>query len=83
MEHWKLIMAVSGMLIGFGIILLLLEKHKKETGRNWKQVIGMVFIMPVILVLASLYVIDSETISVLLGTIVGYIFRLSQEEVTQ
>jgi hypothetical protein len=76
-------MAVSGMLIGFAIILLLLEKHKKETGRNWKQLVGMVFIMPVILVLASLYVIDSETISVLLGTVVGYIFRLSQEEVSQ
>jgi xanthine/uracil permease len=80
MEHWHLVLAVSGMLVGFGILLLFLDKHKKQAGKYRKQLIGMVFIMPVILALSSMSSIDSETISVLLGTVVGYMFRLSQEE---
>lgn len=80
MENWQLVLAVSCILVGFGVLLLFYEKNENEMLKYWKQVVGMVFIMPVILVLSSLSSIDSDTVSVLLGIVVGYFFRMAQTD---
>jgi xanthine/uracil permease len=79
-ENWQLVLAVSCILVGFGVLLLFYEKNENEMLKYWKQVVGMVFIMPVILVLSSLSSIDSDTVSVLLGIVVGYFFRMAQTD---
>lgn len=78
MEREQLIMVVTCVIVLFGGVLLFKKSHG-QIGENSLQVAGMVFIMPVVMVLSGMGCIDSDTVSVILGAVVGYFFRIAKD----
>ena len=69
---------VALALVLLGALLLCLPKSRCRLNRFGPQIIGLAFILPVVLVLASIDSLDSEAVAGVLGTMVGYLFGMTQ-----
>jgi uncharacterized membrane protein YfcA len=72
-----MVLAVVAIIVVFGTALLLSKRHRRHINKHWIQIVGIVFILPVILALAVLESIDNETLSVLLSLVLGYFFGIT------
>jgi hypothetical protein len=86
MSDGQLVLAVSALIILFGAFLLYFYNHLTYIRKYLLQIVGLLFILPVIMVLSSLKCIDSETVTVIISSIVGYLFgrtAADQKEIEQ
>jgi hypothetical protein len=77
MDKRLMVLAVVAIIVVFGAVLLISKRHRRHINKHWIQIVGIVFILPVILTLAVLESIDNETLSVLLSLVLGYFFGIT------
>lgn len=73
MKQWIELIAVIIMISGLAGILYDRIKHRKGIGVKVTQFLAVVFVLPVILILALERVLSAESTAALLGSIIGYI----------
>jgi CDP-diglyceride synthetase len=78
MNIWFMVFAVITLIVFIGSVLLASKLRKSHINNHWLQIVGLIFILPVILVLAALKSIDNETLSALLSLILGYFFGMTE-----
>lgn len=77
MAEQMMVLIVALALVLLGALLLILRKPRNRLNRFGPQIIGLTFILPVVLVLASTYSMDSEAVAGVLGAMVGYLFGMT------
>ena len=70
----------AGLVMVGGTIAVFAERfiHKKAIGIRVIQILSLILIAPLILILALERILNTETISALLGAMIGYIYVLSK-----
>ena len=74
-----LALSVSILMILTGVVVLKSVKSGEPLQPYLLQILGMLFILPVVLIMAVTIGIGKEAVTGILGTIVGYVFSTSKQ----
>jgi hypothetical protein len=83
MNNTKAILELgAGIIMIGGTIAVFVERfiHNKAIGVRIIQFLAILLLVPTILILALENILNTETISALLGALIGYIYVLSKEK---
>ncbi len=79
-QFWISFIAVLIMAGGVGIVYHQVVKQNAVIGIQAVRFLGVVFILPILLILGLFSVLHAETIGTILGVIIGYILTLMGKE---
>ncbi len=79
-QFWISFIAVLIMAGGVGIVYHQVVKQNAIIGIQAVRFLGVVFILPILLILGLFSVLHAETIGTILGVIIGYILTLMGKE---
>jgi hypothetical protein len=75
-QFWIAFIAVLIMAGGVAIVYQQVVKQNAVIGMQAIRFIGMVFILPILLILGLFSVLHAETIGTIIGVVVGYVLTL-------
>ncbi len=79
-QFWISFVAVLIMAGGIGIVYHQVAKQNAVIGMQAVRFLGVVFILPLLLILGLFGILHAETIGTIVGVIVGYILTLMGKE---
>lgn len=78
MDNMLLASIVAGFVTTFGVFLFL-TNNQTQNNNQWMQIAALLIIFPIVMVLSIFELIDKETISLILGSVVAYFFSISKK----
>jgi len=79
-QFWIAFISVLIMAGGVYIVYYQVVKQNAVIGMQAIRFIGMIFILPVLLILGLFGVLHAETIGTIIGVVIGYVLTLMNKE---